>query len=219
VCVLSVLSRGFLSRSVCVRAKRFNLSDHHWKQALVALVPTRNCPASCPHAYLSRIESSRANGVQRQRRRTPVHVEGGPTGWAAPAAQSDCAHGCTIARLVPARDHPQTRIWSGTAHSVRILDAPGSQTDEFNEKHNGPQRFPLVLWNTRPPSEPGTWVLAWMAAKSGLEEHGGKKFGQNRAAAGPCGWVCCGLRNAGRVGSSLASDNRGDHIMMDLLCK
>ena len=140
----------------CVRAKRFHLSDHHWKQALVALVPTRNCPASCPHAYLSRIESSRANGVQRQRRRTPVHVEGGPTGWAAPAAQSDCAHGCTIARLVPARDHPQTRIWSGTAHSVRILDAPGSQTDEFNEKLNGPQRFPLVLWNTRPPSEPGT---------------------------------------------------------------
>ena len=156
MCVLSVLSRGFLSRSVCVRAKRFNLSDHHWKQALVALVPTRNCPASCPHAYLSRIESSRANGVQRQRRRTPVHVEGGPTGWAAPAAQSDCAHGCTIARLVPARDHPQTRIWSGTAHSVRILDAPGSQTDELNEKLNGPQRFPLVLWNTRPPSEPGT---------------------------------------------------------------
>ena len=151
---------AFLSRSVCVRAcvraKRFHLSDHHWKQALVALVPTRNCPASCPHAYLSRIESSRANGVQRQRRRTPVHVEGGPTGRAAPAAQSDCAHGCTIARLVPARDHPQTRIWSGTAHSVRILDAPGSQTDEFNEKHNGPQRFPLVLWNTRSPSEPGT---------------------------------------------------------------
>jgi len=156
VCVLSVLSRGFLSRSVCVRAKRLHLSDHHWKQALVALVPTRNCPASCPHAYLSRIEPSRANGVQRQRRRTPVHVEGGPTGWAAPAAQSDCAHGCTIARLVPARDHPQTRIWSGTAHSVRILDAPGSQTDEFNEKHNGPQRFKVVLWNTRPPSEPGT---------------------------------------------------------------
>jgi hypothetical protein len=129
----------------CVRAKRFHLSDHHWKQALVALVntlvPTRNCPASCPHAYLSRIESSCANGVQRQRRRTPVHVEGGPTGWAAPAAQSDCAHGCTIARLVPARDHPQTRIWSGTAHSVRILDAPGSQTDELNEKHNGPNGF------------------------------------------------------------------------------
>ena len=170
MCVLSVLSRGFLSRSVCVRAKRFNLSDHHWKQALVALVPTRNCPASCPHAYLSRIESSRANGVQRQWGRTPVHVEGGPTGWAAPAAQSDCAHGCTIARLVPARDHPQTRIWSGTAHSVRILDAPGSQTDEFTREHNGPQRFPLVLWNTRSPSEPGTWVLAWMAAKSGLEE-------------------------------------------------
>ena len=137
MCVLSVLSRGFLSRSVCVRAKRFNLSDHHWKQALVALVPTRNCPASCPHAYLSRIESSRANGVQRQWGRTPVHVEGGPTGWAAPAAQSDCAHGCTIARLVPARDHPQTRIWSGTAHSVRILDAPGSQT-EFNEKQRSP---------------------------------------------------------------------------------
>ena len=136
---------AFLSRSVCVRAcvraRRFHLSDHHWKQALVALVPTRNFPASCPHAYLSRIESSRANRVQRQRRRTPVHVEGGPTGWAAPAAQSDCAHGCTIARLVPARDHPQTRIWSGTAHSVRILDAPGSQADEFNEKHNGPNGF------------------------------------------------------------------------------
>ena len=56
-----------------------------------------------------------------------------------------------------------------------------------------------------------------MAAKSGLEEQGGKKFGQNRAAAGPCGWACCGLRNAGQVGSSLSSDNCGDHIMMDLL--
>jgi hypothetical protein len=138
-----------LSRSVCVRAcvraKRFHLSDHHWKQALVALVPTRNCPASCPHAYLSGIESSRANGVQRQRGRTPVHVEGGPTGWAAPAAQSDCAHGCTIARLVPARGHPQTRIWSGTAHSVRILDAPGPQTDEFNERT---QRSPTVSAST-----------------------------------------------------------------------
>ena len=156
MCVLSVLLRGFFVAQrvracvrACVRAKRFHLSDHHWKQALVALVntlvPTRNCPASCPHAYLSRIESSRANGVQRQRRRTPVHVEGGPTGWAAPAAQSDCAHGCTIARLVPARDHPQTRIWSGTAHSVRILDAPGSQTDEFNEKHNGPNGFRSTL--------------------------------------------------------------------------
>ncbi len=58
-----------------------------------------------------------------------------------------------------------------------------------------------------------------MAAKSGLEEQGGKKFGQNRAAAGPCGWACCGLRNAGQVGSSLSSDNCGDHIMMDLLSK
>jgi hypothetical protein len=172
---------------VCVRAKRFNLSDHHWKQALVALVPTRNCPASCPHAYLSRIESSRANGVQRQRRRTPVHVEGGPTGWAAPAAQSDCAHGCTIARLVPARDHPQTRIWSGTAHSVRILDAPGSQTDEFNEKHNGPQRFPLVLWNTRPPSEPGTCMDGSEIGPGAWRSTGGRSLGRTERRRGRAG--------------------------------
>jgi hypothetical protein len=39
----------------CVRVKRLHLSDHHWNQALVPVVTTRNCPASCPHAYLSGI--------------------------------------------------------------------------------------------------------------------------------------------------------------------
>jgi hypothetical protein len=51
----------FLSRSVyvraCVRVKRLHLSDNlnHWDQALVPVVTTGNCPASCPHAYLSGI--------------------------------------------------------------------------------------------------------------------------------------------------------------------
>jgi len=37
----------------CVRVKRLHLSDHHWNQALVRVVATRNCPASCRHAYVS----------------------------------------------------------------------------------------------------------------------------------------------------------------------
>ena len=192
MCVLSVLLRGFFVAQrvracvrACVRAKRSHLSDHHWKQALVALVPTRNCPASCPHAYLSRIESSRANGVQRQRRRTPVHVEGGPTGWAAPAAQSDCAHGCTIARLVPARDHPQTRIWSGTAHSVRILDAPGPQTDEFNERT---QRSPTVSASTleHEITQRAGYLHGWQRNRA-WRSRGGRSLGRTERRRGRAG--------------------------------
>ena len=108
---------------------------------------------------------------------------------------------------------------SGAARHTRFAFSTHRARKQMNSTRNStvPNGFRAVLWNTRPPSEPR--VLAWMAAKSGLEEQGGKKFGQNRAAAGPCGWACCGLRNAGQVGSSLSSDNCGDHIMMDLLSK
>ena len=108
---------------------------------------------------------------------------------------------------------------SGAARHTRFAFSTHRARKQMNSTRN--TTVPTVSASTleHEITQRAGYLHVIMAAKSGLEEQGGKKFGQNRAAAGPCGWACCGLRNAGQVGSSLSSDNCGDHIMMDLLCK
>ena len=108
---------------------------------------------------------------------------------------------------------------SGAARHTRFAFSTHRARKQMNSRET--QRSPTVSASTveHETTQRAGYLHVIMAAKSGLEEQGGKKFGQNRAAAGPCGWACCGIRNAGQVGSSLSSDNCGDHIMMDLLSK
>ena len=107
---------------------------------------------------------------------------------------------------------------SGAARHTRFAFSTHRARKQMNSTRN--TTVPTVSASTleHEITQRAGYLHVWQRNRA-WRSRGGKKFGQNRAAAKPCGWACCGIRNDGQVGSSLSSDNCGDHIMMDLLIK
>ena len=197
----------------CVCVKRLHLSDHDWNQALAPVVTTRNCRASCPHAYLSGIDlparteySGIGGGYRCMWRGGPsrcVHLQRNPT----VRTVAQCEAGASAR---PSADSHLERHGTLVSNSRRT-GLPNKMNSTRNSTVPNGFRASTLEHETTQPGRAWQRNRAWRST-------GGRNLGRTERRRGRAG-ACCGLRNAGQVGSSLSSDNCGDHIMMDLLSK